>query len=191
MKSKHVSMAHAVCPAERARMLDNPLRSLLVRPHRLLNPYIKPGMTVLDVGCGPGFFITLLAELVGPSGHVIAADLQQEMLDIVREKLKRDNISGRVSLHKTHADSLDLTGSGYIDFTIAFHMVHEVQNPDTFFSEVYTVLKPGGLFLVSEPRGHVKKNEFDEEIVLAKKAGFTIMSDNYSLREFQVILHKA
>jgi ubiquinone/menaquinone biosynthesis C-methylase UbiE len=70
-------------------MLDNPLRSLLIRPNRLLRSHVRPGMTVLDVGCGPGFFTGVMAGLVGPEGTVIAADLQPEMLDLTKEKMIR------------------------------------------------------------------------------------------------------
>ena len=44
-------------------------------------------MTALDVGCGPGFFTLDMARLVGESGQVIAADLQEGMLQIVRDKI--------------------------------------------------------------------------------------------------------
>lgn len=184
-------MAHSVCPAERARMLDNPLRSLLIRPNRLLAPYVKPGMTVLDIGCGPGFFITHLAQLSGPSGRVIAADLQIEMLDMVAEKINRQGLSDRVILHQTLADSINLPDKNYVDFVIAFHMVHEVPCPGILFSEVFDVLKKGGIFLLSEPKGHVKKEEFDQELIHAKNAGFTCFSDKSGLMEYQIILKKS
>ncbi|MBK7711908.1 MAG: methyltransferase domain-containing protein [Bacteroidales bacterium] len=70
-----------VCPATYSGSLDNFLRRLMHKPAKILSPFIKEGMTVLDMGCGPGFFTAELARLVGEKGKVIAADLQQEMLD--------------------------------------------------------------------------------------------------------------
>jgi len=45
-----------ICPMELAGGLDNSVRRLLKNPQKILKPYIKEGMTVLDLGCGPGFF---------------------------------------------------------------------------------------------------------------------------------------
>ena len=183
-------MAHSVCPAERARMLDNPLRSLLIRPSRLLKPHIRSGMTVLDVGCGPGFFTGVMADLVGPEGTVIAADLQPEMLDLTKAKMYRKGLSDRVVLHKTASETLHLNQSGIMDFAIAFHMVHEVPSSRALFAEVFDCLKPGGIFLVSEPKGHVKKEEFRQEMKDAQVAGFLIAREQHSILEHQVLLKK-
>jgi ubiquinone/menaquinone biosynthesis C-methylase UbiE len=65
-----------VCPVENSGALDNRLRKLFQNPRRLLKPYIQTGMTVLEVGCGPGFFTLDIAEMVGESGKIIAADVQ-------------------------------------------------------------------------------------------------------------------
>jgi len=45
-----------VCPVERAGSLDNKIRRWLRNPQKILGPYIDEGMTVLDIGCGPGLF---------------------------------------------------------------------------------------------------------------------------------------
>ncbi|MCD4808269.1 MAG: hypothetical protein K8R06_04975 [Methanosarcinales archaeon] len=49
-KNKHL------CPVENAKGLDNIFRKLVQNPKKILKDYAKEGMTVLDVGCGPGFF---------------------------------------------------------------------------------------------------------------------------------------
>jgi hypothetical protein len=58
-----------VCPVERAGSLDNRFRRLLQNPRKILGPYIEEGMTVLDLGCGPGFFSIEIAQMVGKSGR--------------------------------------------------------------------------------------------------------------------------
>jgi len=83
-KEKNLS----ICPVERSGGLDNRLRRWLQNPQKIVMPYIKPGMTVLDLGCGPGFFAVEIARLLNDSGKVIAADLQQGMLDKVSKKVK-------------------------------------------------------------------------------------------------------
>lgn len=74
-----------VCPVGLAGTLDNSIRKWLQNPQKILSPYIKEGMTVLDLGCGPGFFSVPMAKMVGKSGRVIACDLQEGMLRKVKE----------------------------------------------------------------------------------------------------------
>ncbi len=45
-----------VCPVEEAGILDNKFRRWLQKPQKIVSPYIEEGITVLDIGCGPGFF---------------------------------------------------------------------------------------------------------------------------------------
>ena len=78
---------HEVFSAEKASHLDTKFRRILYRPDRLAERYVKPGERVLDFGCGPGFFTREFAKKVGENGYVIAADLQEEMLAILRGKL--------------------------------------------------------------------------------------------------------
>jgi ubiquinone/menaquinone biosynthesis C-methylase UbiE len=72
--------------------LDNPIRRLIHKPQKILGGYIESGQTVLDIGCGPGTFSLAMAEIVGESGKVIAVDVQEEMLQIVREKAARHGL---------------------------------------------------------------------------------------------------
>ena len=66
-----------VCPVEIAGHLDNRIRRWVQNPQKILEPYVEEGMVVLDIGCGPGFFSIDMAKMVGRSGRVIAADLQE------------------------------------------------------------------------------------------------------------------
>ena len=109
-----------VCPVEIAGSLDTRLRRWLQNPYRLLKPYIRTGMKVLDVGCGPGFFSIPMAEMVGPTGQVVAADLQEGMLDIIRNKVKDTDPEDRIQLHKCEKESIGY--SGEVDFVLAFYI---------------------------------------------------------------------
>jgi ubiquinone/menaquinone biosynthesis C-methylase UbiE len=159
-----------VCPASRAGALDFWLRRWLQNPHRILRPYVREGMTVLDFGCGPGFFTIALAEMVGASGRVIAADLQDEMLRRLGAKLERLGLSKRVSPHKCASQSLGLTEK--VDFVVAFYVVHELPDRAGFFQELSSALKPAGSVLVVEPPFHVSAAAFRETVGVAESAGF-------------------
>ena len=98
--------ANYVCPEKYAGSLDNKFRRLLHNPQKILKPYIKEGMTALDVGCGPGFFTIAMANLTGANDRVIAADLQQGMLDKVKQKIAGTNLENRITLHKRKPDRI-------------------------------------------------------------------------------------
>jgi ubiquinone/menaquinone biosynthesis C-methylase UbiE len=162
-----------VCPVELAGSLDMAIRRWLQNPRMILEPYINEGMTVLDLGCGPGFFTLEMAQLVGHSGRVIAVDLQQGMLEKVREKFKGTKLENRITLHQCSESEIGV--SDQIDFTLAFYIVHEIPDKESFFSEIATILRPGGRMLIVEPPLHVSRSDFEKTLVIARKTGFATM----------------
>ncbi|MDD1678284.1 MAG: class I SAM-dependent methyltransferase [Methanomicrobiales archaeon] len=129
--------------------LDNPFRRFFLNPDQLLGSLVREGMTVIDLGCGPGMFTLAMAERVGERGQVIAVDLQQGMLDLVKKKAKRKGLAPRIRLHRNTADSIGLAVQA--DFILSVYMVHEVSNQELFFREVHGLLAPEGRYLVKEP----------------------------------------
>ena len=167
------SINNRVCPVEAAGGLDNKFRKWLQNPQKILRPYIKNGMTVLDLGCGPGFFTIEMAKMLSDSGKVIAADLQEGMLDKVRKKINGNSLEEKIELHKCQEDSIGLKEK--VDFVLAFYMIHEVPDHDKLFSEIKSLLTPGGLFYVIEPKFHVNNRAFEVMLGKAKNAGFKII----------------
>lgn len=160
-----------VCPVERAGGLDNRFRAFLQNPRRILLPYVREGMSVLDAGCGPGFFTVEMARLVGPSGRVYACDLQEGMLARVRGKVEGTGLASRIVLHKCSSSRIGL--SERVDFALAFYMLHELPDQRAFFLEVLSLLRPDGRLLVVEPPFHVSKASFAASIGLALDVGFS------------------
>jgi ubiquinone/menaquinone biosynthesis C-methylase UbiE len=177
-----------VCPVERAGHLDNRIRRWLQNPHKILRPYIKEGITVLDVGCGPGFFSIDMAQMVGKSGQVIASDLQEGMLQKVKDKIKGTELEERITLHKCEENKIGV--SEHVDFVLLFYMVHEVPNKEEFFKEIGTILSPNGQVLIVEPPFHVSKSAFEETVRKAKDLGFTDIEGPKVLFSKTVILKK-
>ena len=177
-----------VCPVEEADKLDTRMRRWLQNPQKILKPYIKEGMTVLDFGCGPGFFSVDMAQMVGESGKVIAADLQEGMLQKLSEKIKGTELENRITLHKCEEDKIGIFNN--VDFVLAFYIVHEVVNKEGLFIELENILKPNGQVLIVEPPFHVSKKAFEETIGKAKAAGFTEVDRPKVLFNKAVLLKK-
>jgi ubiquinone/menaquinone biosynthesis C-methylase UbiE len=162
-----------VCPASLAGSLDNSARKILQNPRKILNPYITEGMTVLDLGCGPGYFSLEIAELVKDSGKVIAADLQEGMLEKVNNKIKGTDLEQRVTLHKCQTDRIGVAEK--VDFALVFYMLHEVPDQDKFLQELKSLLNPGGRIYISEPKMHVSRKSFEKMIIKIEDTGFEII----------------
>jgi tRNA A58 N-methylase Trm61 len=157
--------------------LASPLRRLWQDPARILQPYVHSGMTVVEPGPGMGFFTLELARLVGPSGRVVAVELQPKMLDGLRRRMAKAGLAERVDCRLAAPDSLGIADlDDAADLVLAFAVVHEMPSPAVFFSEVAHCLKRHGMLLLSEPAGHVKPLDFDDELKFAASAGFRLVA---------------
>ena len=161
------------CPAELAGGLDNSIRKFLQNPQKIMKPYIKEGMTILDVGCGPGYFSVEMAKLLNGSGKVIAADIQNGMLDKIRKKINGTALAQNIELHKSDCERIGVVEK--VDFVLAFWMVHEVRSQKPFFEELRSILKPNGLIFIIEPKIHVVKKAFNAMVDMLKESRFTIV----------------
>jgi ubiquinone/menaquinone biosynthesis C-methylase UbiE len=165
-----------ICPSELAGGLDNSFRRLLHNPQKILRPFIKEEMTILDVGCGPGFFSVEMAKMLNGTGKLIAADVQEGMLDKIRKKIKGTDLEQRIELHKSDYDNIGVAEK--VDFVLAFWMVHEVRNQKKFFEELMSILKPNGLIFIIEPKIHVPQKAFTAMVNMLKESGFTIIESS-------------
>lgn len=162
-----------VCPAELSGSLDNIFRRLVHNPRKILVHYISEGMTVLDLGCGPGYFTVELARLVGQGGRVIAADIQQKMLDKMTGKIRGTGLEKIVEAHLCKVDRIGIKGK--IDFILAFWMVHEVPDQQKMFVEMKSLLNPGGRIWIIEPKIHVNEKSFINMEAVLKSTGLEII----------------
>ena len=166
-------MAH-VCPWWFVRSFDNPIRRRFHDPEQIFGELVRPGMQVLDVGCGAGFNTEGLARLVGPDGLVAAVDLQPRMLEMTKQRLERGGLSARAELIQASAHDLGLGTQRRFGFAVAFWMVHEVPDLERLFEQLWNVLEDGASLLVTEPKLHVSKRSFEASVGTAIRAGFEL-----------------
>ncbi len=163
-----------VCPSQHAWFLDNWVRRSLHNPDKIVGQYIEKGQTVMDLGSGPGMFSLAMARMVGVGGKVISVDIQEEMLQILRQKSEDAGLQSRIHLHRPRPDGIGIEEK--VDFALAFYMVHEVPDKERFLREVASLLKPGGRFLIVEPKFHVSGPSFEETVGVAVAAGLKLIS---------------
>ncbi len=184
-------MVEHLCPVWAGYFLANRLRRFVQNPYRILRPYVRPKMTVLDVGSAMGFFSLPMAEMVGPDGKVVCVDVQPKMLEVLRRRAARAGLADRIETHVSAADSLGLQGyNNAFDFALAFTVLHEVGNQANFLREICRVLKPGAALLLTEPIKHVNQVEFDRTVSLALKEGLVAASHPQIRLSHAVVLAK-
>jgi SAM-dependent methyltransferase len=93
---------HKPCPWWVGYLIANPIRKLWQGPALILQPYIQPGMIVLEPGPGMGFFTLEIAKLVGFSGRVVAMDVEPRMIERLERRARKagllDRIDARLAL---------------------------------------------------------------------------------------------
>ena len=124
------------------------LRRFTAETHaRHLLPYLRPGLRVLDFGCGPGTISVGLAKAVHP-GELHGVDMEESQIDLAREVARVQRQDNTV-FHVGDVSALDFK-DGYFDVAHCHNLLMHV--PDTYavLTEVKRVLKPGGLIACRE-----------------------------------------
>jgi len=164
------------CPWWIHYLLASPLRRWAEPPAKFLGPYVKPSMTVLDLGCGFGYASVPLAEMVGPNGRVISVDVEPRVLDKLKRRARRAGVEDRIDTRACEATELSLPEyDGEVDLVTVIHTLHELHDLPGFLEHVKKLLKPDGRLFVIEPNGHVTAEGFAAELECCRLAGFEEM----------------
>jgi ubiquinone/menaquinone biosynthesis C-methylase UbiE len=105
---------------------------------------VKKGMTVTDLGCGPGFFTMPLASLVGPQGRVYAVDSNPTMLKHLRDNIKKAGANGKTITIVRADTSQTRIPSHSADIVLLARLLHDIEDKKAFLSEVKRICKTGG-----------------------------------------------
>ena len=165
-------MADHICPPWVGRLLLSPLRSLFENPKKILGPFVREGMVVLEPGCAMGYFTLPLARMVGSDGKVIAVDIQPEMLASLDKRARKAGLTDRIDIREAGPEGLGIEDVAQsADFCTLIHVAHEVPDQNRLLSEISCTLKPGGKLLVIEPGWHVTEEGFELSLSAASAAG--------------------
>ncbi len=124
------------------------------RPDSLVNALEIPvGASVSEIGCGTGYFTWRLADKVGPTGKVFAVDVQQKMLDLTAETIRKHQLSN-VELVLGGETDPHLTAAS-LDLVLIAYAYHEFSEPEAMTRAVNRALKPDGRLVIIEfAEGH-------------------------------------
>lgn len=173
------------CPTWLAWTLENPFMNTVAGSGAILDRLaLRPGMKVLDVGCGPGRLTLPAAQRVGPTGEVVALDIQPGMLRRVAQKAET---AGLTNIRRVQAGA----GEGKLepnvfDRALLVTVLGEIPDQTAALTEIFSALKPGGILSVTEvlPDPHYQTRNtvrrlafavgFEEQSYTGKIVAFTL-----------------
>jgi len=110
---------------------------------------VRKGQKVLDLAGGTGDLTAKFSRIVGQTGHVILADINDSMLKVGRNKLRDTGFEGNIDYIQANAEELPFPDNYFDLVTIAFGL-RNVTDKDKALASIFRVLKPGGRLLVLE-----------------------------------------
>jgi predicted methyltransferase len=144
----HAPLVHRFQNAEKwAAQFDDPGRDAWQRPQEIVAAMkITPGMTVADLGAGTGYLEPYLSRAVGPTGTVLALDVEQDMVRYLGERAKREKLANvRPALVATDDPKLS---PGTVDRIVALDVWHHIDAREAYAAKLHAALKPGGKVFV-------------------------------------------
>jgi ubiquinone/menaquinone biosynthesis C-methylase UbiE len=136
---------------------------------------IQPGQTVIDYGCGPGFFLKKTSELVGETGMVYAADIHPLAIKSVEKLTTKHHLTNvKPVLIDGYNTGLDNHCADVIFVLDTFHMI---KDPNALLTELHRLLKKGGHLIIDE--GHQPREQAKEKILNSKLWNIAEESKNH------------
>ncbi|HTS09835.1 MAG TPA: methyltransferase domain-containing protein [Candidatus Eisenbacteria bacterium] len=131
--------------------LDRPQRETEEHPEVVIDALdLRAGEVVADLGAGSGFFTFRMAPLVGKTGKVLAVDIQDEMLDTIRQRAAQLKVTNVEEVKDTETDP-ELPANG-VDLVLMVDVYHELSYPYEVMTKVRQALKPDGRVVFVEYR---------------------------------------
>ena len=146
---------------------------------------VRPGNRVLDIAGGTGDLTRKFSSLVGPTGEVVLADINDSMLKVGRDRLLDKGVAGNIEFVQADAEKLPFPDNHFDCVTIAFGLRNVTHKEDAIRS-MLRVLKPGGRLLVlefSKPTNALMSKAYDAySFAFMPLMGKLITNDSESYR---------
>lgn len=191
-------MHHGFEDAEKwAAVFDDPDRDAWQRPDEVVALLsLKPGMTVADVGAGTGYFVGRLSAAVGPTGKVIATDVEPNMVRYLEERAKRDGWTNVRAVQSAPADPT--LAAATADRILIVDVWHHLADRVAYARKLAAALRPGGTiaivdFTLDAERGPPKTHRLAADAIIAElaQAGLTAEVVPEQLPDQYVIIARA
>ena len=138
-----------------AGWLERPDRATEEQPRKMVKALgLKSTDVVADIGAGTGYISQLLAQQI-PEGKVLAVDLQPEMIELLKQRIKNSKITN-IQPQLGTEQSPELPAAS-IDLAIMVDAYHEFSYPHEMMVGIVAALKPGGRVVLTEYRGEDPK----------------------------------
>jgi ubiquinone/menaquinone biosynthesis C-methylase UbiE len=180
-----------------AATLANPERDKTQKPEQVIAAMnLKPGMTVADIGTGIGYMLPHLSKAVGPSGKVLAEDIQTDFLNQAKAKAASEKLSN-ISFILGSGTSSNLP-AGAVDVELVLDVYHHFVETDKMLAGLAAGLKPNGRLVIVEYHkansptpGHIKL-EWSEVEKQVEANGFKLLSkiDRITDRQYMLTFAK-
>ena len=132
---------------------------------------IKEGQTILDFGCGPGFYTIAAAKMVGAKGKVYALDIHPLAVRSVEKKAKKEGLTNITTILSDRDTGLP---DQSIDVALAYDMIHMVKDKQALARELHRILKPNGLLSVIV--GHI---QVEDVLKILEQDGLFSLKDQH------------
>jgi SAM-dependent methyltransferase len=177
------------CPSWLAWLLENPFNGEANARLAVQRLDLRPGMRVLDAGCGPGRLTVPIAQAVGPQGEVTALDIQPAMLERARRRAAAAHVDNirfvQAALGKGHLEPAKF------DRALLVTVLGEIPRRDAALREIFDALKPGGVLSITELIYDPHFQSRNTILRLASAAGFREQAFFGNRFDFTLNLQKA
>ena len=117
--------------------------------YRLARDYVRPGDTVLNLACGPGYGAASIAYGSG-AARVIGVDNSQYAIEYAKRNYS-NGVKGRLEFYRADACALKWLADESIDFAVSMDTLEYMEDPEAFLTEMTRILKPSGRIIASAP----------------------------------------
>lgn len=177
-----------------SKKFDDPARDAWQKPDEVVTlTSVAPGMTVVDLGAGTGYFEKRLSAAVGPKGKVIALDVEPNMVAFMKQRAEREGLTN-VDSWQCPPDSTGLAPAS-VDRILVVDTWHHLEKREAYAKHLAETLVPGGSVVVVDftkesPKGPPKQHKLAAEVIVREltAAGLTARVADETLPDQYVVI---